>query len=326
MVIVTGANGFVGQNLAPQILRHFKSSEVLFLAGSGNNALERRGINALKKLQARFLEVNLVTGRNIKKIPKSPRLVIHMASQTDTSKADHRTNSVGTRNFLKAIAPLTPDTHLIYTSTAVMYSGRRNCSLLITNKEKPSPTNNYGRSKLEAEEALVECAKKFNCRLTILRIGTIYGKDPREYKMFKVLKKHILKQTIIARLNWPGKTSIIHIDDVISAILHFVKNPALKKIEIQLLSAESPTLSQVCKIMHKAMRVEYRPINLPNPFWQFASFLRTFMPLLEKITSPPVYNLFWRFSLIIDNVIDIKNNKMTAKKTRKFADAVEDVI
>lgn len=329
MVIITGANGFVGQELAPRLLKHFKISEILFLVGKGDTALNRQGTRILKNLGAKTLEVNLVTGQNMEKIPSSPSLVIHMASQTDTSKVDHRANDIGTANFLKAIAPLNSRTHLIFTSTAVSFSGRKDCSHPINENEKPSPTNKYGRTKLEAEKELIEYVNKFNCRLTMLRISTVYGKDPREYKMFKELKKHILKQTIIARLNWPGKTGIIHVDDVVQTLLKIIKTPpGSNKININLLSAESLTFSQIIKIMHNAMGIKYNPISLPKYLWKLIAHSRKFTPLIEKITTPQIYNLFWRFSLIIDNVIDVKSNKIFTEKYkfRKFSKLVKDVI
>lgn len=333
MILITGANGFVGQHLAPMVKKYFKSSEILCLVSKTikEGLLENKGLEILKKNGLKTLEVNLVTGRNLDKLPKSPELIIHLAANTDTAKPDHSSNDIGTENLIKALGPLNLKTHIIYTSTTVLYSGRIDCPSPITEKTPPSPTNEYGRSKLRAEEILKKEAVKQGFRLTILRLNTIYGGDPRTYKMFKVLKKNILSGALTTRLNWPGKTAIIHVKDVASAILMFIKKPPMiGEIGSYILYAENLSMSEISKIMYKKMNIEYKEINLPKFLWKLGSFTRVLIPFFEKIMPLPVYNLAWRFGLIVDNVIWCRSDKafkaLPNWKPKKFIDGVADEV
>lgn len=333
MIIITGANGFVGQHLSPKLKKYFNKEPILCLVSKSMRSplLEERGNKILKKNGLKTVEVDLVSGKGLEKLPKSPDLVLHLAANTDTSTPDHRVNDLGTRNLFDRLSPLGPDTHVIYTSTTVMMSGRKDCSKPFNESDLPKPTNNYGKTKLKAEQFLRKLCEENKFRLTIVRINTIYGDDPREYKLFKVLKKQILASSVIARLNWPGLTGIIHVSDVVSALLLLTKKPPKPgEPEIYLLNAENLSLAEISKIMHKKMGIKYRPINLPEFFWHFCSIFRQVIPLFEKITPSPIYNLAWRFGLIVDNVIWCESDKLSKAlplwKPRKFENAVSDVL
>lgn len=333
MVIITGANGFVGQHLAPTALKYFKSSQILCLVSRmmEEKLLEKTGSEILKKNGLKTLEVDLITGKGLDNLPKSPELVIHLAANTDTSKSDHRSNDIGTKNLITALGSLNSKTHIIYTSTTILHSGRVDCSKPITELTPPTPSNEYGRTKLRAEEFLKERAKKDKFRLTIVRINTIYGDDPREHKLFKILKRHIVSNSPIARLNWPGLTGIIHVDDVASALLLLTKKPPKPgKPQTYLLNGENLSLSEISKLMYERMGLKYGPINLPKYFWRLCSFIRRFLSLFEKLTPTQIYNLAWQASLIVDNVIWCESDKifkvLTKWKPRKFKDAVSDEV
>lgn len=313
MVIITGANGFVGQHLVPRALKYFKRSEIICLISEKmrDPSLETRGKRVLKKNGLRTLKVDLVTGKGLDKLPKHPRLVIHLAANTDTSITDHKVNDIGTKNLIKALS-LNNKAHIIYTSTTALMSGRSNCSKQFNEQATPIPSNEYSRSKLRAEKFLKESCRKDKFNLTIVRLNTVYGGDPRKRKMFQALKEYILKGSFITRLNWPGKTGVIHVDDVVSALLNLAKKPPQgNKVQLLLLNAENLSLSEISQIMHYKMGIYYKPINLPKLFWMLCSFGRKFLPLIEKLTTPSFYNLIWRVSLIVDNVIYCKSNKIS---------------
>lgn len=332
MILITGGDGYVGQKLVPLAKKLFKGKEILCLIHNGQEDFEKNGRKILKKAKIKTLEVDLVTGKNLKKIPKNPELVIHLAANTDTSKKDHRVNDLGTKNLLDAIGPLNPKTYFLYTSTTVLMSGRKNCSVPLFESEPPSATNEYGRSKARAEGILKDFQKKWHFKLTIIRINTIYGKDPRDHKMFKVLSKSIRNNSLVARLNWPGLTSLIFIDDVVDALLRISKIKPKSEVtpEYYNLTAEALTMSQISKMMYQRMNLKYQPLNLPNSFWKLLSVLRPTIPFLEPILPLQIYNIFWRTGLIVDDVINSSNKKI--KKTlphwrpKKLSEVIDDVI
>lgn len=331
MLIVTGANGYVGQHMAPHLKKFFRTSKIICLVNKGKDSLEKKGRRIIRDCKLESVTVDLVEGRNLSKIPKNASLIIHMAGNTDTSTSDHRANDLGTVQFFNSLGKLGPKTHIIYTSTTVMMSGRVNCDRPFDEHEVPSPTNEYGRTKMHAELFLREQCKKHKFRLTIVRINTIYGRDPRTHKMFEVLRRHILNGSLITRINWPGKTSIIHVDDVIDALLKFAKRKPLPgEPDTFIICAESLSLSKISEIMHMEMGIDYRPIRLPVFFWKLCSILRVFIPFLERFLPAHMYNVFWRTGLVVDDVICTDGQKaihgLRNFRPKKFGDGVKDVV
>lgn len=160
MIIITGANGFVGQILAVKALKYFKRSEILCLVWGEGTELEDRGRAILKQNKIKTLEVDLVTKKGLNRLPSCPKLVIHLAANTDTSTTNHDVNDIGTRNLLDALGPLNTKTHIIYTSTTVLISGRKDCSKPFNENDRPEPSDEYGRSKLRAEKILRDRAEQ----------------------------------------------------------------------------------------------------------------------------------------------------------------------
>lgn len=329
-IIVTGADGFVGGHLVPLLLKKFKRSQLLCLVGTGKSQLARRVKLMLKQNRIKFLTVDLLNQKSLKKIPKSPDVVIHLAANTDTASRDHRINDLGSRNLLAALN-LTSKTHFIYTGTTVIYSGRSDAKTPITEYTLPKPTNEYGRSKLRAEEFLREVCLKNRIPLTIVRINTVYGDDPRKHKLFVSLKNLVSENSIFSRLNWPGLTSLIHVDDVAEIILGLAKNPPKPgRMQTFLLYAESLTLSQISELMHWALKKNYHQIKLPKLFWEICSGLRKFVPVFEKFLPGRIYNTIWRSGLITENVIYCKS-KLLFKiypdwKPRRLKDTIKDTL
>lgn len=311
MVIITGATSFVGRRLAPMALKYFDRSEILCLAWKKDNPTGLANRKILEKAKLTIKKVDLVTKEGLNDLPKSPNIVIHLAANTDTSDTNHRVNYEGTKNLIKSLGKLGPETHLIYTSTTVFYGGRTDCSKPLDESSTITPTNEYGRTKLRAEQFLRKHCQQHGYRLTILRLGTVYGKNSRPKSLFKLIPEKIKEGSILTRLNWPGLTSIIHVDDVAKALLLFAtkKLPKPGKPEIYILSAESLSLAQISAELHKALEIKYRPIKLPTFFWKTAAYSRRFVPYLEKILPASLYNYFWRASLIVDNAVWCENNK-----------------
>lgn len=330
MIIITGADGFIGQQLVLLAQKHFDRKELYCLTGKGKSILALRGKRLLRNHRIPNLSIDLLNKRDLSHIPKSPNLVIHLAANTDTASRHHEVNDLGTRNLFSAL-DLNSKTHFIYTSTTVLFSNRSDLDKPITQKTIPKPSNEYGRTKFAAEIYLKNICKKNNIPLTILRLNTVYGNDPREYKMFASLKNLILKKSIVGRLNWPGLTSIVHVDDVAEIIIKIAKKPSVPgKISTFLVYSENLRLSQISKLLHQALGKDYYPINLPKFFWKMFSSTRRFLPLLEKFLPTDIYNIFWRAGLIVDDVIYCKSYKLSKilphLKMRKLKNYIKDTI
>lgn len=151
-VLVTGANGMLGQDLCPIL-----EDAGCFVIETDVNNMD---ITDLEETEKVITQIH-------------PDLIIHCAAYTNVDKAEEdlavsaKINSTGAENIAIVCGKL--EIPLIYISTDYVFDG--------TNKvpykpdDKPNPINNYGLTKLQGEEAV----KKHCTKYYIARTSWLYG-------------------------------------------------------------------------------------------------------------------------------------------------------
>ena len=157
-VLVTGANGMLGQDLCP--------------------ILEKQGYNVVR---TDVDSLNITDFDMVKSVlnRENPDIVVHCAAYTNVDKAEDDIetarfiNKTGTENLAKVCGE--KDITILYISTDYVFNG---CG---TEPYKPydktSPLNNYGLTKLEGEQAVQEYCKKFY----ICRTSWLYGINGKNF-------------------------------------------------------------------------------------------------------------------------------------------------
>ena len=151
-VLVTGANGMLGQDLCP------------ILEDEGYEVVET-DIQNLDITDSKT--VNDVLQR------ENPDIVIHCAGYTNVDKAEEDEelarliNARGTENIAKACAKI--DATLVYISTDYVFSGDGNKPY--KPEDKVNPLGVYGKTKWEGEEAV----RKYCPKHYITRTSWLYG-------------------------------------------------------------------------------------------------------------------------------------------------------
>jgi dTDP-4-dehydrorhamnose reductase len=122
--------------------------------------------------------------RNIKQVmsytDKKLDLILHLAAETDLSKAEfnpgdaYTTNLTGTQNMLELAKKL--NIPIVYISTAMIFDGKKKS---YSEEDKGSPTNHYGRSKYYGELAVKSYEKHY-----IVRSGWAFGGGPKIDRKF----------------------------------------------------------------------------------------------------------------------------------------------
>src|SRR5258708_6441823 len=166
-VLVTGSNGFVGHHLVRYLAtRGYK----VIAASRGKSAFQDPNIVAvpLPDLSKPFDWQPLLQGCDA---------IIHLAGIAHKSAFDDlydRVNHQATAALARA-AVLSGTRHLIFVSSIAAQSGSYSNQEL-TENDIPRPQNAYGRSKLDAENAVRAAGVSF----TILRPVVIYGEGAKE--------------------------------------------------------------------------------------------------------------------------------------------------
>ena len=312
-IIITGATGFIGRRLIKELLLYYPRESILCLIKdniSESDELEISGRKILEELNVAVKEIDLPSGRGLDELPRNPKLIIHLGASTESGDKDHSCNDTGTRNLLDAFSPLPPGTNFIFTSTAAVYSGRQDTRKPIDINTKAVASNEYGRSKIRAEEILKEYSDKYGFNVTVLRLATVWGDGTRKNGLFDAMKKLISERSLISRLNWPGKTGLVYVNNVAGIITYFSKNKPASKFQTYVVSHESLTLSDISKILHQKLNMNYDPFSLPGFFWKSADAFVKRTYLLENIIPAGFYNTFWRLNLIINDSLCCKPDEI----------------
>lgn len=157
-VLVTGANGMLGQDLCP------------ILEDVGAFVIET-DIDTLDITNAEQVKQVLTDIR--------PDMVIHCAAYTNVDKAeeDLKTaeliNVTGTENIAETCGKL--GITLVYISTDYIFDGENEDPY--TTEDMPNPINNYGCTKYEGEEAVRSLCEKYY----VVRTSWLYGHHGKNF-------------------------------------------------------------------------------------------------------------------------------------------------
>ena len=142
-VLVTGANGMLGQDLCP-ILEDCEFDVI----------------------ETDIDTMDITDKKSVEKVldDYEPDVVIHCAAYTNVDKAEDEENTArkikteGSANIAEICNK--KDITLVYISTDYVFDGTKKGKYLPN--DKPCPINAYGRTKLEGEEAIKKCKKSFH--------------------------------------------------------------------------------------------------------------------------------------------------------------------
>ncbi|MCS8563951.1 dTDP-4-dehydrorhamnose reductase [Pediococcus pentosaceus] len=169
--LITGANGQLGTEL--------------------RNLFDK---NNIKYVATDSKELDITNKESVMEyfVENSPKYVYHCAAYTAVDNAEEEpgksinqtVNVNGTENIAEAAEKV--GATLIYISTDYVFDG--NNEEMYTENDRPNPKNEYGRAKLEGEEAVANIMSKYY----IIRTSWVFGKYGKNfvYTMLNLAKTH----------------------------------------------------------------------------------------------------------------------------------------
>lgn len=190
VILVTGANGFIGAHLAGR-LSEIAGVRLLLLSRQEQRSTQPNVVwlkGELGQLTREFWQL-----RDIGRID----YVFHLGAfipkvSAEANRIDRAVddNISGTRTLLQGL-PNKPD-KLIFSSTIDIYAPIESGEVL-TETSRISPSSLYGASKLFCESLVATWAKERGCNYAILRYGHIYGPGEEQYgKLIPVVIRNLL--------------------------------------------------------------------------------------------------------------------------------------
>jgi dihydroflavonol-4-reductase len=299
--LVTGATGFIGRRVVRRLLADFGPHSLVCLVKSPANALEAAALESFRTSGVRLLEGDLMDMPVAAEPAPAVDVVLHLAANidTDASESDLRVNHIGTTHLLDWLRPVSPGTRILYTSSVAVHDRDRAPTGPIDENGPLVARTAYGRTKLLGEEIIRRRAAEDGYSWTILRLPTVYGPGQKPGGLFDQLIQLASTGGLLGRIQWPGRTSIIQVDDVAAVMTEFSQRNDTSG-EIYCLAAESPTVDE---LSHRIAQVVGRPrvpVAIPTPVLaalRWVVWNRTADRLVPRAARLP----FWRLSLIVSD-------------------------
>ena len=175
-VLVTGADGFVGENLC----KFFEEKNIDYTAAVRKKDKSK---NFLK-----IVEVgNINKFTNWKEALKEIKIVIHLAGKTTKKrfslgekKSFKEINEDGTENLaIQAIYKVLRE--FIFLSSIKVNGEITSKKMQFSPKDIPNPKDTYGISKMNAEKKLESLSKEYNIDTVIIRSPIIFGNEAKNF-------------------------------------------------------------------------------------------------------------------------------------------------
>lgn len=208
-VIVTGAAGHIGYNVALQLIR--LNYPVIVIIRS-----ENENIAALRKLGAEIFTADLFNPESYAKIISEADVMFHLASENTTDTSDFDRVIANTFELTKVVVEtaLAQDVKTIIYTSSVVVLGRSADKNVLLNEDSRNDKNEspYVTGKMRAEDFCRNIAATTGADIRIVYPSwVIGGGDVKGTPPHKLLMKFLTKGEIF---KFKGGISIAHADDV----------------------------------------------------------------------------------------------------------------
>ncbi len=331
-ILVSGATGFVGRRLTRRLVaEHGRDAVACLIYRDAESDAERSGRAVLAGLGVRCIPVDLVSAAGLQEAPRQPKLLFHLASNIDTGARDHRVDDLGTRNLLEAIGPLGPHCRVIFASSiAVMDNREPRRDPATERSQMHRPFSEYGRRKLLAEEYLLARAAEQGFALVVARLCAVYGEGTRDNGIFGHIGEMVRRDAWIARLDYPGKISLMHVDDMVDVLLRLVHEPVTAgQGRLVLLASEVLSVAEIIAAACRRYGKIYRPLPLPPIFWRSCENAARLLFRLHPLLPHVLANKLWQLGLTVTPTLYFDPTATRARYPdlhfRKFSDSLAEI-
>ena len=276
-VVVTGAAGFIGARLVRRLL-----SDGFDGAPADIVAVVRDGARFPPDLRARCAVVTLdlasAPAADVARACGSDATVFHLAASAsvDGGTAAAANNVRSVERLLDALRESRP-TRLLYVSSigAVDRQPSDPCAAPLDENTPPHPLTDYGKSKLEGERLVAAS----NLPFTIVRPTWVYGPGMRTDSHIRVLLDMVRRSALGARIRYPGRVSVIHVDDLCAALVRVATDQRALGRTFFASDGAPVALGDLLALMGDILGKRAATVEVPHPIRAVARRVRRALPL-----------------------------------------------
>jgi len=298
--LVTGASGFIGGRLVERLLATTPPAGVYCLIPP--HRLHTPRAEAWRERGVTLIAGDLMARPVSEEPPPSVKTVFHLAANIDTAAPAEamRLNDRGTATLLDWLSPTLGRARVVYASSVAVMDRTGPAQGPLTEDSPCTPRTEYGASKLRAEHVIQERAPGDGFSFSIIRLPTVYGPGQKAGGLFDTLGTLAEKRHWLARLDWPGRTSVLHVEDAVRILTEFATGPEARNGIYCVAGPGAPTVGELARAVAAACGRDLRPIRPPRIVW---SMLRSiaFSRRLPAVLPAHLHVWLWRLSLLVDH-------------------------
>jgi UDP-glucose 4-epimerase len=306
-VLVTGANGFIGQHLCRYLIDNGYQVRGLYH--------ENRPLYFVSKQEIEWVNADLSDQSSIQGVTDSIEVIIHLAAipRNDLRKTweDFLAINVNGTRYLLSEAQKSGIKKFIFIST-VEAAGYGDGIHPRTEDDPPKPDNNYGKSKLEAEKLVL--SEQWTFKKTVLRLPMIYGPGTLLVvpKLFGMVRKGFYP------FIGSGKTlmEFCYVGNVAKAIALTIESGKTDNKLFYISDHRSYTIKEVIDAIAHAMGKKYLPLHIPQPV---ANMTAVAFEILARIYPyPPVVSPYSKKPFFTRETVRWTTRNINFISTEKF--------
>ncbi len=269
-VFITGATGFVGRSLMSRL--RAMPVEIVSAGRSTASDIVIDDIIGSTKWQADyFREVNSIIHLAAH---------VHKMSEPDTSRY-FAVNRDGTVNLARAAAKAGVK-QFIFMSTIKAMGECTEPNQPFTRHSPCLPTDPYGQSKWEAEQALFKIGEEHGMQIICLRPPLVYG--PSVEANFLSLMNLIKRRIPLPLAGINNKRSMVFVGNLIDLILHCLDIRETKGVFL-VSDGQAMSTSHLVAEISNAMKLQPRLFSVPSMLWTASQKLPVIGPITARLTT-----------------------------------------
>lgn len=265
--LVTGGAGFIGSNIARQLLKLNKKVIVLDNLSTGN----LKNLDDIKD-RITFIKGDITDTKILKKAFKSVDYILHQAAlrsvpfSIDHPEEANKVNVEGTLNVLMA-AKKCGVKRVVYASSSSVYGDR--VSALRQEDMETSPVSPYAVSKLAAEHYCRMFPSLYGLETVSLRYFNVFGPYQDPNSQYSAVIPIFIKALVSGKspiIHGDGKQSrdFTYIDNVVSANILACKAKNASGEYINVATGKQVSVLEIFNKISKILRRDIKPIFGPS--------------------------------------------------------------
>jgi nucleoside-diphosphate-sugar epimerase len=300
--LVTGGTGFLGLALVKDLVAAHGAENVVALVRDPLPEEEREAAAAMEELGVRLVPFDLFA------LPVADfgdvefDVLYHLAAETDSGADEKRllVNSQGTSNLLDSLGKdrLAGRRVILAGATASIDRGFPP-RMLMKETDPPHPRTAYGRSKLEAEQDLAIFAEAWGFDYAVPRFSPVWTTD-LSTGFLKAFKEQAVGRSILRRVLWPGRVTMIRRRDAVKILRHFGETGTADGRAVHIGDGRVYPYADLMEDIRRLSRDSKWSLPIPGFCWSLLRFMAWLPKVREKVP--------WRLSCLIGDDLAVDSS------------------